>query len=233
LECTTNMSAATEMRRSRSKFRTALLVLIPLLVIGGGVAGYLAYASVAGAPGPAPSGSGTNTSSAVKVEFAVTITHQEQRAADFVWLAQMALKGQFWSASCYISCSKGVTYTLDPTTLITNVGHDFEQCKVFGAAGTITCTSADIASVIGNELESGGLTDVAGTVTPGASGSTVTTTITHTFTAAETDSSVQVSCLQTELHSGSNPVIYAEGTFGPDTLASGNTLAITWTIART
>jgi len=252
------MSTATEMRRSRSKFRTALLVLIPLLVIGGGVAGYLAYASVAGAAGPAPSGSGTNTSSAVKVEFAVTITHQEQRAADFVWLAQMALKGQFWSASCYISCSKGVTYTLDPTTLITNVGHDFEQCKVFGAAGTITCTSADIASVIGlsesatapaaadtsasgpckttataNELESGGLTDVAGTVTPGASGSTVTTTITHTFTAAETDSSVQVSCLQTELHSGSNPVIYAEGTFGPDTLASGNTLAITWTIART
>ena len=252
------MSAATEMGKSRSKFRTALFVLIPLLVIGGGVAGYLGYASVAGLSGSTASGSGTNTSSAVKVEFSVTITHQEQHAADFVWLAQMAMKGQYWSASCYAFCSKGVTYTLDPTTLITSDGHDFEQCKVFGSAGTVTCTSADVASVIGlsesattptaadtsasgpckttataNELETGGLTDVAGTVTAGSAGTTVTTTIAHTFTAAETDTSVQVACLQTELHSGSNPIIYAEGQFGPDTLASGNTLAITWTIART
>ncbi len=251
------MPAATEIREGRSKFKTALFVLIPLLVIGGGVAGFLAYSSMP-TLGSTAAGSGTNTSSDVKVEFSVTISHQEQHSADFAWLAQMALKGQYWSASCYVLCSHGVTYTLDPTTLITNDGHDFEQCKVFGSAGTITCTSADIASVIGlsesatapaaadtsasgpckttttaNELESGGLADVAGTVTAGAAGSTVTTTIAHTFSAAETDSSVQVACLQTELHSGSNPIIYAEGTFGPDTLASGNTLAITWTIART
>lgn len=240
--------------KGRTRSRKILLALLPFLILGAGVAGYIAYASV-----PAlQHASRTAASSSVKVEFAITIKHQEQRAADVVWLTQMALKGQQWSASCYVFCSSGVTYTLDPTTLITNVGHDFEQCKVFGSAGTITCTSADIASVIGlslssttpaagdtsasgpckttataNEIESGGLTDVAGTVTAGASGTTVTTTIAHTFTAAETDTSVQVACLQTELHSGTNPIIYAEGTFGPDTLASGNTLAITWTIART
>jgi hypothetical protein len=252
------MSAGTEMRKSRSKFRKALFVLIPLLVIGGGVAGYLGYSGLTTMTNGASTGSGTNTSSNVKVEFAVTITHQEQHGADFVWLAQMAMKGQYWSASCYVLCSKGVTYTLDPTTLITNDGHDFEQCKVFGSAGTVTCTAADVATVIGlsesattpaatdtsasgpckttataNELETGGLADVAGTVTAGTAGSTVTTTIKNTFTAAETDNNVQVACLQTELNSGSNPIIYAEGTFGPDSLASGNTLAITWSIART
>jgi hypothetical protein len=73
---------------------------------------------------------------------------------------------------------------------------------------------------------------VAGTVTPGVLSSTVTTTISHTFTAAETDNSVQVACLQTELHGGGNTIIYAEGTFGPDSLVSGNTIQITWSIAR-
>ena len=222
------------------------------------MSGYLTYSSIAGASGTSNSGSGTSASSAVKVEFAVAITHQEQKSANIVWMTQMAMKGQYWSASCYVFCSGGITYTLDPTVLITNNGHDFEQCKVFGSAGTITCTAADVATVIGlsesattpaagdtsasgpckttataNELESGGLTDVAGTVTPGTAGTTVTTTIAHTFTAAETDTNVQVACLQTELHSGGNPIIYAEGTFGPDSLVSGNTLAITWSIART
>jgi hypothetical protein len=78
-----------------------------------------------------------------------------------------------------------------------------------------------------------GLGDVAGAVTAGAEGTTVTTMITHTFTAAETDNSVQVACLLTETNTGANPVLYAEGTFGPDSLVSGNTLAITWSISRT
>jgi len=249
------MSIATSPERKHSKARRALQVLVPILLVTGGTLGYLAYT---GSTVTTPLfGSGTAASSQVKVEFAVSVNHQEQKFADFVWLAQMALKGQFWSANCYFFCN-GVSYSLDPTTLITNYGHDFEQCKVFGAAGTITCTAADVASVVGlsesatapaagdtsasgpckttataNELESGGLTDIAGTVTPGASGTTVTSTIAHTFTAAETDSSVQVACLQSELHSGGNVIIYAEGTFGPDSLVSGNTLTITWTIART
>ena len=61
----------------------------------------------------------------------------------------------------------------------------------------------------------------------------MTTTISNTFTAAESDSSVQVACLMTETNAGAHPYIYAEGQFGPDSLVSGNTLAITWSIART
>lgn len=237
----------------RSTAKRAVLLLIPLLVIGGGVAGFLTYESLPTTS--ASAASGTNAASNVKAEFSVTITHQEQRSADFVWLAQMALKGQFWSASCYVFCSNGVKYTLDPTTLITNNGHDFEQCKVFGSAGTITCTSADVATVVAVSANSGtpaagdtyssgpcdssnlvtanGFTPVAGTVTAGTAGSTVTTTIKNTFTASGSESSLQVACLLTETTSGSNIIVYAEGQFGPDTLASGNTLAITWSIART
>jgi hypothetical protein len=185
------------------------------------------------------------------ISFTVVITHQEQ---NFV---NVRLLADGFKASCYVFCH-GITYTLDPT-VITNGGHNFEQCKIFGAAGTgdgSTCTAADFAKVVGlslsaavpaatdnwasagpcktgSEIIAGGLTDVAGTVTSGAAGTTVTTQIANTFTAAETDTAVQAACLQTELHSGGNVVMYAEGTFGPDTLVSGNTLTITWSIART
>jgi hypothetical protein len=182
------------------------------------------------------------------VRLTVQITHQEQTVADPKLLAEG------YTPSCFIFCH-GIVYTLDPTVLITNDGHDFEQCKVFGKAGTITCTSADVATVIGlsssttapaatdtfasgpcsstNEITTSGLTDVAGTVTAGAAGTTVTTSITNTFTASAAVSNVQVACLQTELNTGTNVIIYAEGTFGPDSLASGNTLQITWQISRT
>jgi hypothetical protein len=178
----------------------------------------------------------------------VQIVHQEQTVADPKLIAEGYIP------SCLISCH-GIVYTLDPTVLITNSGHDFEQCKVFGKAGTITCTAADVATVIGlsssatvpaatdtfssgpcsstNEITTSGLTDVAGTVTAGAAGTTVTTSITNTFTASATVSNVQVACLQTEVNTGTNVIVYAEGTFGPDSLASGNTLQITWQISRT
>jgi len=235
-----------EDNRKSSRLRRVLTVLVPLLLIVGGTVGYLTYAGHAFSS-PA-FGSGTNAASQVKVEFSVTVHHQEQNTADFLWLAQMALRGQFWSASCYFFCN-GVSYSLDPTSLITNNGHDFEQFKIFGTAGTITSVSTDVATVIGLSssatapaatdtacagiITSGGLTDVAGTETAGAAGTTVTTTIANTFTAAETDTAVQLSCLLTETHTGAHIIDYAEGTFGPDTLVSGNTLAITWTIART
>jgi len=181
------------------------------------------------------------------IDFTVVITHQEQ---SFV---NLKLLQEGFSANCWAFCH-GIAYTLDPT-VITNDGHDFEQCKIFGSSGTITCTPADTATVVGlsensgtpaagdtyasgpcsstNLITTGGLADVAGSVSPGTAGSTVTTTIAHTFTAAETDSAVQTACLLTETNSGSDVVVYAEGTFGPDSLVSGNTLAITWSIART
>lgn len=207
-------------------------------------------------------GTGFNCEIDNQWHMTAVITHQEQSQANFAWLSNMWLKGQYWQPSCYFNCN-GVTYSLDPTVLIVDGGRNFEQCKVFGSAGTgdgSTCTAADFAQYIGLSLSAttplttddrasagtpckttsvaieiitGGLADAIGTVTAGAAGTTVTTTVAKTFTAAETDTAVQVSCLQTELDSGANNIIYAEGTFGPDTLVSGNTIAITWSIART
>lgn len=198
---------------------------------------------------PTSSGLGAGDGSCAKL--VVVLTQQQATYANPLMLAQG------YTASCMINCN-GVTYTLDPTVLITSGGHDFEQCKTFGSAGTITCTSGDSATIIGlseststpfsgdysasgpckttspvNEISAGGLAAAAGSVAPSAQSSTVTTTITHTFTAAETDNAVQVACLQTELSSGTNPVIYAEGTFGSVSLVSGNTIQIQWSIART
>lgn len=182
----------------------------------------------------------------------VTVVIHEQQAT----YVNLGMLSQGYSASCYVFCN-GITYTLDPTVIITSAGHSFEQCKVFGSTTDITCTTTDFATYIGisestsvpttsdysgsgpckttspsNELTTGGLADVVGIVSPGVTSSTVTTTITNTFTAAETDSLVQVACLQTEVASGANTLIYAEGTFGVDSLSSGNTIAITWAIAR-
>jgi hypothetical protein len=182
------------------------------------------------------------------INFTVVITHQEQSFVN-VKLLQAG-----FTASCWIFCH-GITYTLDPT-VITNDGHDFEQCAIFKVAGTITCAATDTLDVIGlsesatvpaatdhyasagpcdsaNLIKTGGLTDIAGAPTAGTEGTTVTTTVAHTFTAAETDNSVQAACLMTETDTGSHIYTYAEGTFGPDSLVSGNTLTITWSIART
>jgi hypothetical protein len=237
--------------RGRGNARIALFVIVPLLVVTGLFGYYLTSASpfVTGVAG------GTSAASSLKLQFDVGITHQEQRSADILWMAQMALKGQFWSASCYVMCSKGVTYTLDPT-IITNQGHGVEQCLVFGTTLTGTCTAGNFAKVIGlsvsaatpaaadtaasgpcsvgtNLIIAGGLTDVAGVVTPAADSSSVVTTIAATFTATGTTASVQTACLLSALNSGTNPLVYAEGTFGPDSLVSGNTLTITWSITRT
>jgi hypothetical protein len=237
--------------RGQRNVRIALVVLVPLLVSTGLFGFYLISAS------PAATGvaGGTNAGSSLKLQFDVGITHQEQRGADLLWMAQMALKGQFWSASCIVMCSKGVTYTLDPT-IITNQGHGIEQCLVFGTTITGTCTAGNFAKVIGlsasavapaaadtaasgpcsiatNLILTNGLIDVAGTVTAAADGPSVVTSIANTFTATGTQANVQVACLLSALASGTNSLVYAEGTFGPDSLVSGNTLTITWSITRT
>lgn len=164
------------------------------------------------------------------------------------------LLSEGFTPSCEVNC-KGIYYFIDPTTLITNDGRDFEQCKVYGAAGTITCTSTDVATVMGwsasstvpaatdtdasgpcsstNEIIANGLTDVAGTVTAGAAGTTVTTTISKTFTLTGTESSVQTACLYTETNTGGNIIVFAESTFGPDSFVSGDSLQGTWQNSRT
>lgn len=254
------MTAVTEIRKGKSTLRKALLVLLPILVIGGGVGGYMAYAASIGAINLTPAGSGTHVTDTTKAQFSVAITKQGESFANVVWMTQMALKGEYWSASCYAFCN-GVTYKLDPTTVITNQGLDAEQCLVFGTSTTDTCTHDNYPTVIGlsestatpaitdtyaggsgqacasaNEIhDSNGLGDVAGTVTPGTSGSTVTTTIANTFTVStgQSYSNVQATGLYTATYGGTNPLLYACGTFGPDSLSGGNQLTITWTISRT
>ena len=237
------------------------MVLVPLLVIGGGVGGYLAYAGTVGVVSLTPAGTGTHVTDTTRAQFSVSIKKQGQSFADFAWMASMAMKGEYWSASCYVFCN-GITYTLDPTTVITNQGLDVEQCLVFGTSTSDTCTHDNYPTVIGlsestatpattdtyaggsgqacssaNEIhDSNGLADVvAGTITAGTSGSTITTTLANTFTvaASQSYSNVQATGLYSALNGGTNPLLYACGTFGPDSLSGGNQLTITWTISRT
>ena len=193
--------------------------------------------------------------------FSVSI-HKQEQSANIVWLTQMALKGQFWQASCYAFCSNGITYTLDPVPFITNEGNDFLQCKIFDVASVLTCSTAssEYGSAMGLSTSStamatgdtaAGVTDAcgstliattdglgvaAGTPTAGSLGSsgttqnTITVTVAHTFTdATGSTSAVQDACLLT----GTSGTVYllAEGNFGPDTLAVGNTVTITWTMS--
>jgi hypothetical protein len=239
--------------------RALLLVVLPLLFVSGTTVGYLSYTGTSVSE-LSVLGPGSSAVSNAKVSLQVNVNHQEQHSVDLLWLIQMAFKGQFWRPSCLLFCGKGISYYLDPSPIITNEGRDIEQCKIFGVAGTITCsfvgtdvptviylsTSANSASAsdmqsgisgpcysgVTGLITSGGLADVAGTLTAGVAGTTVTTTISHQFTAGETDSSVQYSCLKTETDSGSHIYLYAEGSFGPDSLISGNTITITWTIGR-
>jgi hypothetical protein len=250
------MSAETQPPKKHGINRKNVLIsAFAIVVLAMGLLIAVPYITSSSAPHPAatctmPNGSaGTfDATTGSCINFEVVIVHQEQSFVD------IKLLQDGFTASCWAFCH-GITYTLDPT-VITNDGHDFEQCAIFKSAGTITCVATDTLDVIGlsesatvpaaadhyasagpcdsaNLITSGGLTDVAGTVAPGAEGTTVTTTISHTFTAAETDSAVQAACLLTETNAGAHPYTYAEGTFGPDTLVSGNTLTITWTIART
>jgi hypothetical protein len=242
-------------KRSRGGTKRNVMVAVVGVLMVTGIFGFYLGSATFGAA-PAPSSSGTNVVSATSLHLSIAITKPQQRSADIVWMAKMALKGQFWSASCYVFCGSGVTYTMDPT-VITGQGHDIEQCLVFGASTPDTCTAANFPKIIGlsvsttapavtdsyagtgpcstgNIILTNGLIDLAGTVTPGAfTGTSSTTTIANTFTASGTVASVQAACLLSALTTGTNPLLYAEGTFGPDSLAVGNTLTITWSITRT
>jgi hypothetical protein len=181
-------------------------------------------------------------------------------SASFIWsrlFADPTLLGQGFVADCAQFCYGGINYYLDPTTLITNQGVGAVQCLIFGATTTDTCTAGNFPKVEGFSVDThtpaagdtwaggatipcsssnvivdgNGLIDVAGTLTTAANAATITATIAHTFTATGSYTAVQVSCLLTALASGTNPLIFAEGTFGPDSFVSGDTIAATWTVA--
>lgn len=62
--------------------------------------------------------------------------------------ADKQLIAQGYTPDCLSWCTGGIHYFLDPTYVITNYGRDFQQCKLFGSANTITCTSTDLAKYI-------------------------------------------------------------------------------------
>ena len=160
---------------------------------------------------------------------------------------------------CLVDCKDGIRYFADPTTIITSQGRGVEQCLIFGATLTDTCTASNFAKILGwsvstatpvagdtwaggagvacsstNVITDGnGLASAAATVTPGANGATVTTTLSKLFSITGTYTAVQVSCVLSALAGGTNPLIYAEGTFGPDSFVSGDSITPTWQIART
>ena len=86
-------------------------------------------------------------------------------------------------------------------------------------------------------VDGNGLRDQAATVTAGANGATVSTSLSKAFSITGTYTSTQVACLLsgtgTNADSGTNPLIYAEATFGPDTFHSGDSLTGVWVISRT
>jgi hypothetical protein len=178
--------------------------------------------------------------------------------------ANQTLVKQGYTPDCLQWCWSGINYFMDPTTLITSQGRGVEQCSVFQGTGvTDTCTTTNKATYLGTSLDThtpaagdtwaggatipcsstnlivdaNGLRDVAATVTAGANGATVSTTLAKTFSITGTYTSAQVSCVisgtGTNADSGTNPLIYAEGTYGPDTFHTGDSLTYTWVIART
>jgi hypothetical protein len=178
-------------------------------------------------------------------KMTVVITHQEQDAAN------VNLLNEGFTASCIVGCH-GVTYSSDPTAIMTNDGHDFMfNCKDLGAAAVITCVSTDFANYwLLSSASSLAVTDAACPATTITSGGlyyntaivptvgtpslgTVTSTEVHTYTAAETDSAVAALCIDSEASAGSHLYSVYEFSFGPDTLVSGNTIAITATLTAT
>lgn len=257
------MSEAVPVKTRRLKYPSgkkghAVTALISMAILLGGFYGVGFLTSPppnTNCPVGYQSAPGLTASDGSCVHLTVVINHQNEQ------FVNVGLLSEGFTANCYAFCKNGIIYTLDPTVLITNGGHGFEQCKVFGTTSSEICESGDSAVIIGlssagvspvstdysatgpctttasgNYVFSGtssGLSDVKGTTVAQVDSSTVTTTISNTFTALGTQANLQTACLLTELTSGAQPVVYAEGTFGPDSLVSGNTIQITWSIART
>jgi len=209
-----------------------------------------------------PSTPVSNTSYAAATSFTAEFFVQIHYGTNHGYSVNQTLLRQGYTPDCVSWCLNGINYFMDPTTLITNTGRDFEQCVIYSASatacGTITIVASDTANQMGWSVstatpiagdtwgggagvacssanlivDANGLADTAGTVTFGAAGTTVTTSITKAFSITGTYTAVQAACLITEAHGGTHPNIYAESTFGPDSFISGDSLTGTWTVAR-
>lgn len=143
---------------------------------------------------------------------------------------------------CSIFQGTGITDTCTVTNIAKYEGWTVGQVPTVNATDTwggttSACSTNEAVTARKLITDANGLRDVAGTVTAGANGATVTTTIAKTFSITGTYTGINVACLLsgtgTNADSGTNPLIYAESTFGPDSFSSGDSLTGTWTDART
>lgn len=149
----------------------------------------------------------------------------------------MVLKG--WSPDCWMLCSKGVHYTLDPNPLTTNAGMTFlaSKAEITGYANNgdyaqyiaVTTTAISPAytdTTLSGEITTNGLARAIAScsVNAAASGS-ITATCSKTFTASGTFTAVQASGLFTQSVTG---ILYEEGTFSSVNMISGDTLTVSW-----
>jgi len=90
-------------------------------------------------------------------------------------------------------------------------------------------------SLIGGEVQSGGLTRASGVIAgSGLAGTTAYVfTIVYTFTALTLCSSIQKAGLFSTLGTANQPTMFADTTFAAVNLAVSDTLTITWTISAT
>jgi hypothetical protein len=122
--------------------------------------------------------------------------------------------------------------------LLTDAGRDKAHAQIYtntsaGARGagfialTTNATSpADGDTTLASEITTGGLARFeSGTKTHASGGAS--TTISHTFTASGTHTSVQKAALFDAASSGT---MYHENTFTATTLISSDTLTVTWTL---
>jgi hypothetical protein len=137
----------------------------------------------------------------------------------------------------------GVVWLYITHNIITNAGQDFTQHKLFDSAGAPTTFAQYIAlstdatapaytdTTLVGEITTGGLARTLATFTAGtAANGDVTARLSATFTASAAFTGVQKAGLFTASTGG---VLFAENTFPPVNLQSGDQLTINWGISYT
>jgi hypothetical protein len=118
----------------RQLFEAAPVIAVVAILVAGGLFARFAVAGPGGGGGIVPR---------VYIKDSATMTisarNPNATAPDMVFLVTMWAKDQWWTPSCWFNC-KGITYTVDPTPILTTPGKDLEDCRLVGVSG-ITCSS--------------------------------------------------------------------------------------------
>jgi hypothetical protein len=178
----------------------------------------------------------------VKDNVHYTLTKAHQSFPDVLFLLGSVFDGRHGAWSFQGCDEAGCHYGYDTHNLVTDVGQNFTQHKLYNVASNNTSTNyrfARNAALTANAgapayTDTGCTGEVGGglargimTFTAGVAGSgDVAAVMNRTYTADGTFTAIQKACLF-DLSSGG--VLYAENTFSSVNMESGDTLALTWT----